>query len=79
MKAYKRERSLLSFDDMIEDVYQSLKSDKGDLLKASLRKSLKVGLIDEFQDTDMLQWNIFKAIFHDDKQARVQSLNVHYR
>ncbi len=58
---YKQEKGLLSFDDMIMRVDKALK--KNSALCSILNKQFRYGLIDEFQDTDPRQWNIFKNIF----------------
>ena len=63
---YKRQRGLHSFDDMIAFVEQNLdptkNSDAANLL-TELRKRYRYGIVDEFQDTDPLQWRIFRNIF----------------
>lgn len=59
----KKIKGLLYFDDLLLNVYNALKSDNAPLLIESLRKSYKVALIDEFQDTDPIQYEIFSSIF----------------
>ena len=63
---HKRQRGLQSFDDMIAAVEQSLDSrqnpDAPNLLHR-LRERYRFGIVDEFQDTDPLQWPIFRRIF----------------
>jgi exodeoxyribonuclease V beta subunit len=55
----------ISYYDMLALVETALYADNaGDLLK-SLRARFKVAFIDEFQDTDPVQWRIFKKIFVD--------------
>lgn len=53
-----------SFDDMLSLVWESLESERGELLLDTLRQRFRFALIDEFQDTDDLQWKIFGRIFH---------------
>lgn len=36
----------------------------------AVRKRYKGVIIDEFQDTDPIQWNIFKTLFYDDPEKR---------
>ncbi|MDR3580503.1 MAG: exodeoxyribonuclease V subunit beta [Oryzomonas sp.] len=55
----KRLRNLRSYDDLLLDLYQALEGDGGDHLAARLRERYQAALIDEFQDTDPLQWRIF--------------------
>lgn len=50
-----------SFDDMIRYIRESIKSN--DILINKLRDKYIYGIIDEFQDTNQRQFDIFKAIF----------------
>ena len=62
----KEESSVMTFDDMVLDasevVRQEAKKGKSALLDA-IRKKYRVALVDEFQDTDGRQWDIFSSIF----------------
>lgn len=60
----KKSRGQLYFDDLLNNVHSALldKDQSGELI-AKLRKSFKVALIDEFQDTDPVQYEIFSTIF----------------
>jgi exodeoxyribonuclease V beta subunit len=51
-----------AFDDLLLDLHLALESDFGASLAEKLRQRYKAAMIDEFQDTDPLQWNIFKRI-----------------
>lgn len=62
----KKQKNLLTFDDLI------LKLSHGSLTlkneqKKELKELYKAILIDEFQDTDNYQWNIFSNIFLSEK------------
>ena len=59
----KRERGIIDFDDMPGWLWAALAGPQGEALAATLRDRFHIGLIDEFQDTDDLQWNIFRRIF----------------
>ncbi len=59
----KRERGVLDYDDMLRWLRDSLRGPQGDALAATLRNRFRYALIDEFQDTDEVQWEIFKRIF----------------
>jgi exodeoxyribonuclease V beta subunit len=63
---FKRQRGLQSFDDMIGTVEENLDAtrnpDAPQLLNR-LRERYRYGIVDEFQDTDPLQWRIFRRIF----------------
>ncbi len=68
LREHKRQRGLQSFDDMIASVEESLDSDRNrdsEALLALLRNRYRAGIVDEFQDTDPLQWRIFRRIFLD--------------
>ncbi|MEI6704403.1 MAG: UvrD-helicase domain-containing protein, partial [Deltaproteobacteria bacterium] len=52
------------FDDLLLDFHLALESTSGALLASRLRERYQAALIDEFQDTDPLQWNIFKRLLN---------------
>src|SRR5207244_2431313 len=60
------ERGLQSFEDMLTGLEESLdpeRSPQASALCACLRKRFQCAVVDEFQDTDPIQWSIFKRIF----------------
>ncbi len=59
----KRQRGQLDYDDMLALVWRALEAPGGLALTAVLRNRFRFGLVDEFQDTDDLQWQIFRRIF----------------
>jgi len=64
--AYKRERGLQSFEDMLTRVDDALDPDRNPhagTLVAALRHRYQYAIVDEFQDTDPIQWRIFEHIF----------------
>ncbi len=61
----KAERKVQSFDDMILFVHKAVMSGDGSL-KNHLRMQYKCAIIDEFQDTNQIQWDIFKTVFLTD-------------
>ena len=63
MDARKRERGTLDYDDMLAWLADALDGPRGKSLVATLRERYRVTLIDEFQDTDELQWKIFRRAF----------------
>ena len=63
--AFKREKGLYDFDDMIQVVADSLDGPRGDELIHALRARYHCALIDEFQDTDAVQWRIFRRVFFE--------------
>ena len=63
VKHHKKEAGLISFNDMLVTVNNALKKNPEFLL--FLQQKYTFGLVDEFQDTDSVQWSIFKQIFLD--------------
>ena len=62
----KEKQNILYFDDLLSKVSKALeKSGKSLELVESLRNTYKAALIDEFQDTDPIQYGIFNAIFQN--------------
>jgi exodeoxyribonuclease V beta subunit len=51
-----------AFDDLLLDLHCALEAESGAALTEKLQQRYKAAMIDEFQDTDPLQWNIFKRI-----------------
>ncbi len=65
LASHKRERGLFDFDDMLSLVRDNLVGEHGDALVGILRGRYDFALIDEFQDTDEVQWEIFRRIFFE--------------
>lgn len=66
LSEHKRQRGEQSFDDMIatfESLLDPQRSPGAESFRQVLRDRFRYGIVDEFQDTDPLQWNIFRAIF----------------
>jgi exodeoxyribonuclease V beta subunit len=61
LAARKRTRRVVSFDDLLSNLYQALSANPW--LADALRTRYPAALIDEFQDTDPLQFAIFNSIF----------------
>ncbi len=60
----KRASNVRFFDDLLEDLYRALRSDGGGVILAGLlRAKYRAALIDEFQDTDPVQYEIFRSIY----------------
>ncbi|GLQ51214.1 exodeoxyribonuclease V subunit beta [Dyella flava] len=61
-----RERQAIpSFDDMLRQLDAALNGPHGAQLAETIADQYPVALIDEFQDTDPLQWRIFQRIYAD--------------
>jgi exodeoxyribonuclease V beta subunit len=63
MDARKREQGTLDYEDMLAWLADALDGARGISLTATLSERYRVTLIDEFQDTDELQWKIFRRAF----------------
>ncbi len=63
LRRRKRARNIRAFDDLLEDMYRSIHGGGGQGLVTSIRGKFHAALIDEFQDTDSLQYGIFTGIF----------------
>ncbi len=59
----KAERNIRFYDDLLTDLYRALDGRSGADLAARLRERYQAALIDEFQDTDPVQYRIFRRIF----------------
>ena len=61
----KRDRGLFSYDDMLTRLRDALADpEHGEAACGRLRKRFRVVLVDEFQDTDPIQWDILRRAFH---------------
>ncbi len=63
IEQHKIDKNLLSFDDMIVRLHESLVRRNNEELKLALQKKYKAVFVDEFQDTDRLQYEIFREAF----------------
>ncbi|MGH8868432.1 MAG: UvrD-helicase domain-containing protein [Actinomycetes bacterium] len=61
----KRRRHLIDYDDMLVRLADTLTDpDAGPVARVRLRARYRVVLVDEFQDTDPVQWTILREAFH---------------
>ena len=66
----KSRSSAMTFDDLVERAHEVVvreaeleRSGKSSDLLMSIRRKYRIALVDEFQDTDKAQWDIFRCIF----------------
>ncbi len=66
----KEDSAMMTFDDLVTKAYrviegEAAKEDAGNrsALLDSIRRRYRIALVDEFQDTDKMQWAIFRRIF----------------
>ncbi|ALE73082.1 hypothetical protein FRP1_08200 [Pseudonocardia sp. EC080625-04] len=63
--ARKRRLRIYSYDDMLSRLAEALRDPlRGPAARERLRSRFSVVLVDEFQDTDPLQWEILSLAFH---------------
>jgi len=65
----KANKQWLSFDDLLTQLSASLDEDEDNLLAQRIRSLYPVAMIDEFQDTDPLQYSIFSKIYLENPEC----------
>lgn len=65
----KQRQAQLSFDDLLSQLEQAIVQDEEGLLTSRIRQLYPVAMIDEFQDTDPQQYQIFRQIYLDSPQS----------
>ena len=61
----KRRANLMAFDDLVVRLHDALRGPCGERLAARLAQQYRLALVDEFQDTDPLQFGIFERVYRD--------------
>lgn len=59
----KQDKNTRTFDDLLIDVYNAVSKDRGKRLAELINKEYKAILVDEFQDTDPVQYEIIKNVY----------------
>ncbi|MDF1591212.1 MAG: exodeoxyribonuclease V subunit beta [Desulfobacterales bacterium] len=59
----KKENNVQFFDDLLLKVKNALADTAGNSLAAAIRRKYKAALVDEFQDTDPVQYDVFSRLF----------------
>lgn len=65
LDARKQAAGQFDFDDMLDLVAGALDGPRGADIVAALRRRYRFAVVDEFQDTDEVQWRILRRIFFD--------------
>lgn len=65
----KQQKQWLSFDDLLTQLSAAIDDDVTDQLTERIRSLYPVAMIDEFQDTDPLQYSIFSRIYLNSPQC----------
>ncbi|MDM8564678.1 exodeoxyribonuclease V subunit beta [Candidatus Halobeggiatoa sp. HSG11] len=60
----KQQHHIQSFDDLLTNLHKALTGSNGGNLANAIRNKYHVALIDEFQDTDSIQYEIFHTIYN---------------
>ncbi|MEM9160241.1 MAG: UvrD-helicase domain-containing protein, partial [Verrucomicrobiota bacterium] len=63
LREAKERRNVISFNDLIHRLNSALSGDKGEKLAQTISSRYDAALIDEFQDTDPVQYQIAHALF----------------
>ncbi len=63
----KKERHVQTYDDLLTELQRALKQPEGHLAN-TLQQRYQAALIDEFQDTDPIQYDIFSRIYSGSEQ-----------
>jgi exodeoxyribonuclease V beta subunit len=67
LPARKERQNIQSFDDLLIRLRDALEKTGGDDLAKAIRTRYRAALIDEFQDTDPVQYAIFKSVFRGEE------------
>lgn len=65
----KQKNAWLSFDDLLTQLCSALKNDPSRQLAERIYQTFPVAMIDEFQDTDQIQYDIFSQIYQGRQDA----------
>ncbi len=63
--------AVITYDDLLTRLDDALRGRDGEIVAAQLRSRFEVVLVDEFQDTDPVQWNIMRLAFGDPGRALI--------
>jgi exodeoxyribonuclease V beta subunit len=63
LTARKRQRQLHAYDDLLTELLRALEGPQGERLAGLIRERYSAALIDEFQDTDPVQYAIFRRVY----------------
>ncbi len=65
----KNKQKIMGYDDLLSGLWRALNHQEGDTLKEAVVTQYPVALVDEFQDTDPLQYRIFSKLYKDSKET----------
>jgi exodeoxyribonuclease V beta subunit len=67
IRAHKLKHGLITPDDLLSKLHEALSCEQGHILQRKIAELYPVAMIDEFQDTDPVQYGIFSCIYSDQK------------
>ncbi|MBE0421497.1 exodeoxyribonuclease V subunit beta [Pseudoalteromonas nigrifaciens] len=62
----KQEQSVITPDDLLSNLHSALNNEQGNVLEQKIAQLFPVAMIDEFQDTDPIQYGIFSKIYQQE-------------
>jgi exodeoxyribonuclease V beta subunit len=60
-----------SYDDLLRLAWEAVDGQEGEAVVAQLRERFQLAIVDEAQDTDPLQWKLFRRLFPGDDDRRL--------
>ena len=66
----KEKNKMQSYNDMLRNVREAV-CEPDSILKKNLQKKYQYAIIDEFQDTNQIQWDIFRTVFMEDNEHTI--------
>ena len=69
LPARKGKRNIQFFDDLLIRIKKALEDTGGNELATAIRRQYKAALVDEFQDTDSVQYEIFHRLFDSEQSV----------
>src|SRR6185503_16178347 len=63
LRQRKQELKIQTYDDLLTGLRRALRGPSGPALAGEVRRKFRAALIDEFQDTDPVQWEVFRRLF----------------
>ena len=70
----KQQQQVLAPDDLLSGLANAMAQEGGDRLVAQIRRQYPVAMVDEFQDTDALQYSIFRSLYVTDSDESALAL-----
>lgn len=70
LEEIKQQQKQMGFDDLLQNMQQALLAPQGRALASKIRQQYPLALIDEFQDTDQCQYDIFSNCYPADKSEK---------